>query len=107
MTAPFGWMKSTCQSISEDRYIADFEHSHFSRIIALADLLNLVCWRVLLCDEVCHAHDFVLFVILDHIGLLDDRHKVLGMTDLALQSTPDLQEYLVSLQNFAMADTKR
>ena len=69
-------------------------YSYLCRIVALADLLDLVCWRVLLRDEVRHADDFVLFVIFDHISLLDYRHKVFGMADLALEPTPDLQNIL-------------
>ena len=40
--------------------------------------------------KVRHSDDFILLVILKHIRLLDYRHIVLGMADLALQSTPDL-----------------
>lgn len=72
--------------------LSSIEHSYLRRIVALADLLDLVCWRVLLRDEVRHADDFVLFVIFDYIGLLDYWHKVFSMADLALQSTPDLSE---------------
>ena len=82
--------------------LSSIEHSYLCRIIALADLFDLVCWRVLLRDEVRHADDFVLFVIFDHIGLLDYWHEVFSMADLALQSTPDLQDILSVYATFLL-----
>ena len=57
---------------------------------------------MLLRDEVRHADDFVLFVIFDYIGLLDYWHKVFSMADLALQSTPDLQDILSVYATFLL-----
>jgi hypothetical protein len=47
---------------------------------------------VRLFNEVCHPNDFVLLVVFYHFSFLDNRHEVLSMADLALQSTPDLQD---------------
>jgi hypothetical protein len=44
----------------------------------------------------CHPDDFILLIIFDHFGLLNDRHKVFGMADLALESTPDLRIILLA-----------
>lgn len=82
--------------------LSSIEHSYLCRIVALADLLDLVSRRVLLRDEVRHADDFVLFVIFDYIGLLDYWHKVFSMADLALQSTPDLQDILSVYATFLL-----
>jgi hypothetical protein len=49
---------------------------------------------VLLGDEVRHADDFVVFVIFDHIGLLDYGYEILSMADFTLEPTPDLQNIL-------------
>jgi len=70
--------------------------SHLSRIVALAYFLDTVCWLVRLCNEMRHTDDFIFFVIFDHISLLDYRHEVLSMANLALQSAPNLRSYIVS-----------
>jgi hypothetical protein len=51
---------------------------------------------VWLLNKVCHPDDFILLVIFDHFGLLDDRHEILCMADLALESTPDLRNILLA-----------
>ena len=53
-----------------------------------------MCWLMRLGYEVRHTDDFILFVILDHIGLLDYGYEVLGMANLALQPSPDLRNSL-------------
>ena len=44
----------------------------------------------LMLNKMRHPDDFILLVILDHIRPPDDRHKVLGMANLSLQTIPDL-----------------
>jgi len=76
---------------------------HLGRIVALADFLDTVCRLVRLCYEVRHTDDFVLFVILDHIGLLDYGYEVFGMANLALQPSPDLRN-MSSVHHFVNAN---
>jgi hypothetical protein len=84
MTAPLGWMKSTFWKISEDIMKYHGLGSYLCRIVALTDFPDTVRGLVWLLNKVCHPDDFVLLVIFDHFGLLDDRHEILGMADLAL-----------------------
>jgi hypothetical protein len=51
---------------------------------------------VWLLNKVRHSDDFILLVIFDHFSLLNDRHEILGMADLALESTPDLRNILLA-----------
>jgi hypothetical protein len=70
--------------------------SYLCRVVALADFLDTVRRLVWLLNEMCHPDDFVFLVIFDHFGLLDDRHEILGMADLALESAPDLRNILLA-----------
>jgi hypothetical protein len=70
--------------------------SYLCRVVALADFLDTVRRLVWLLNKVCHPDDFILLVIFDHFGLLDDRHEILCMADLALESTPDLRNILLA-----------
>jgi hypothetical protein len=55
-----------------------------------------VCRLVWPINEVRHPDDFIPLVVLDHFGLLNDRHEVFRMANLALQSAPDLQDRLLA-----------
>lgn len=51
-------------------------------------------------DKVRHTDDFVRLVVLDHIGLLDNGHEVLGMANLPLEALPDLGSSSQLTNNF-------
>lgn len=60
------------------------EDAHLGRIVTPADLFDSVRCLVRLILEVRHPDDFILLVIFKHIRLLDYRHEVLSMANLAL-----------------------
>ena len=56
-------------------------------------------------DEMRHPDDFILLVVLDHIRPLDDRHEILGMANLSLQTFPNLMCPEVSVYIVAQRTT--
>jgi len=73
---------------------------YLGRIVALADFPHTVRRLAVRFNKVRHPDDFILLVILDHIRLLDDRHEILGMTNLPLQAFPDLVSPVLSVCGF-------
>jgi hypothetical protein len=63
---------------------------YLGRIVAPADFPHTVRRLTVRLDKMRHPDDFILPVILGHIRLLDDRHEILGMANLSLQTFPDL-----------------
>jgi hypothetical protein len=74
---------------------------YLGRIVALADFPHTVRRLAVRFNKVRHPDDFILLVILDHIRLLDDRHEILGMTNLPLQAFPDLVSPVLSVCDLA------
>jgi hypothetical protein len=68
--------------------------TYLGRIVAPADFPHTVRRLAVRFDKMRHPDDFILLVVFDHVRLLDDRHEILGMANLPLQTLPDL--YLVS-----------